>query len=418
MAITDINSGALIYLPESGAALGGTWSSVSATGGTLTLVKSTSGFSGGDVLRVIYAAEYGQATRANGLPTTLPLDQMNEISQKWSQDRVEVEGWRTAQGIRYNGLWSNAGGLTSVGNVSLTVQGEAFLCNHILISSSRFCEVQVVADFWPIDNTGFNEPTFDFRVPVNGQVLIPLQTVLLTNPVMYLKTENGDNANVILKMHTSGWRITDDLNLTARKSILWVGDSILRGSGLTGGVAAGKDMYSFITKEYLNLQGFDYRLINRAVGGASSVNSELWRVQDRLTTQSPRNVGIVFYNMGANDSADPATYTTNLTTFVQWALMKFPTALIIVLGPTPAENNTTEAGLVTIRGNASSYVSGLANSRVKYLNLGTAFDRTLGVTVYSTADSAGVRIHPNVASNAAIGAMITSYLSTITSSIP
>jgi hypothetical protein len=215
-----------------------------------------------------------------------------------------------------------------------------------------------------------------------------------------------------------GYRITDDLNFAARKTILWIGDSIVRGSGNPGGYMSGYQMYPFIVRDYINSLGYNYRLINKAQGGASSINGEQWRVQGRISIANPAAVGLVMYNFGANDSASPAAYTTNLSTFVPWALTQYPGATIIVLGPTPAADNGLEAALVTIRANGAAYVSGLNNPQVLFLSLGNAFNRTLGTVVYSTADTPGFGIHPNINGNSLTAGVITTFLGANAASIP
>ncbi len=76
LAITNVTKKTLIYVPEGGTGLGGVWSSVSGTGGTLTLDIDTSLHSDADVLRVLY----GVATFTDGTQQTKITDGTNAVS--------------------------------------------------------------------------------------------------------------------------------------------------------------------------------------------------------------------------------------------------------------------------------------------------------------------------------------------------
>lgn len=256
---------------------------------------------------------------------------------------------------------------------------------------------------------------WDYRWMVNTGVTMNLNALWGNGVGATVYSENGDTNAIVIKAHVAGYRITTDYNWHAKRTILWIGDSIANGSGMSQAQNYDPNTnFTFMARNWLIDNGHDYRLIQKTWGSAWTLDAEKWRVTGALDTAYPRRCGIVMYNMGANDHSAPAGALTSIGTFVPWALKKFPNAIIVVCGPTPAENNTTEAGIATVRTNFQNYVTGLANPRVKYLNLGNAFDRTAGTTFYSSADSAGSRIHPNVAGMAAVGSVITTYLATLT----
>lgn len=68
---------------------------------------------------------------------------------------------------------------------------------------------------------------------------------------------------------------------------------------------------------------------------------------------------------------------------------------MIVFGPPPAENNTTETALVAIRQALSDAVDAAPDNKVKFKSLAGAFDRAAGTTNCASSDTAGSRLHPN-----------------------
>jgi lysophospholipase L1-like esterase len=120
------------------------------------------------------------------------------------------------------------------------------------------------------------------------------------------------------------------------------------------------------------------------------------------------------YALGINDAVRTGTatativseYLASLTAFWNWYRNRYPSGKMIVLGVAPLENNADETNAVALRSAASGFVANAASSMLGYINLGAAFDRAGGTTVYVTTDTAGSRIHPNNASHIAIGNVI------------
>jgi hypothetical protein len=215
-----------------------------------------------------------------------------------------------------------------------------------------------------------------------------------------LVAANEDGATPLkCRMSLSGRRIADDSLWDAAKTILFAGDSIL-GTGPPAG-SARSSLAHFQVLNYLRAAGKDYRVAVKQLGGTTTSHGEAWRDEGLLDVPG---VDVVAYQWGANDCANSVssvTYSANWSAFVNWALLRWPTCHVLMLGPSPAENNTTDTNAAAYRTALSGYVSGLGNSRVKYLNLGTAFTRT-DTSNYATTDTTGSHIHPNVQGNAAI----------------
>lgn len=196
----------------------------------------------------------------------------------------------------------------------------------------------------------------------------------------------------------TGWKITDDFNFTASKPVLYVGDSIIGGTGPT----ATQNMYPWIAKTNFNTLGYDTRIILKSVSGSTTANHETWRSAGYHDVLGP---ALIVYVVGVNDavgSVAAGTYTTNITAFWQWVKYRYPQSKMIICGPTPVQNDTTSGFLDQYRTAASNYVTSENNPRLKYVNLGDSFDRT-NTAFYIASDPAGSKIHPNDAGHAAIG---------------
>lgn len=392
--VTNVTRKTLIYAAEkSGAA--GAWSSVTSVGGTLTLDFNTTGHNSADVLRAIYQEDDTEEHRSieeicmfDGFPTV--------INQRWSGINHTT---RTVCLEAYGG--TNGGGI-----------GDSYYMKTLEISTNRYCEGQVVVTPYPQDGSS-RGTSFDYRRAVNGCVIEPVEQLTPSGVLFANYIEWGDGAPIVFRYSIHGYVVSADHNFGARRTVLWIGDSIPKGSGVPNAYTYDPSAnYPHAVRDWLVANGHDYRLINKSVGGSTTATGEAWRKDGNLTLAYPRRTGLVFYNLGTNDSTDPATALANMQLTVTYLLANHPNATIIVLGPTPVENNTTEAGIATIRGNYSTYVSGLANPRVKYLSLGSVFDRTNPAN-FSTSDPAGNRVHPAPSVMPTIATTITNFLATV-----
>lgn len=220
----------------------------------------------------------------------------------------------------------------------------------------------------------------------NGNVAVSIRNNLTAGSVDYY-----------VGVSLNGYRITDDFDYDAEKPILYVGDSILNGTGPTKTA----NMWPFLVKDYLRGLGYDTRVILKSVSSSTTTEWENWRSAGYIDITDP---ALVVYAVSVNDAGaavSDATYLANITAFWNWAKWNFPLAKCIICGTTPLENNTSETRAVGLRATASAYVTSVADARLKYIDLGTAFDRLVSGN-YAATDTPGSRVHPNDTGHAAV----------------
>lgn len=399
LAVTNVTRKALVYAAEV-SGKGGAWSYTDMTGGVLTLEVSTTGHDAADELRCIY-----------DVPERAPDDPATTV-----EDICREDGFLTSGTISYRGTYP-VSRINVVGGSATTGMGQSYLCKFLTMAADRPCEAQAVVGIAP-NTAGLYGVSWDYRAYIRDSIHFPLNMLWGNGAGVTLYLENGDGAPIFIKAGWTGYRVTSDVNWRARRTVLWIGDSIANGSGLTAGTSIDPNLnYPFIVRNWLHDYGFDYRLIQKTSGGQRTTDADYWRRLGMLDLAFPRRTGLIFYNMGANDWNVPTTAQANVEIFVPWALKRHPNSVIILCGPTPAENDTTHAGIETIRASYSAYVTAQANPRLKYINLGTAFDRK-DAAYFSSADTPGGRIHPSTTGMAAIGAVLTPFMASIIGDIP
>lgn len=195
----------------------------------------------------------------------------------------------------------------------------------------------------------------------------------------------------------TGYKITDDLNFSASKVVLAIGDSLLNGTGPT------KTANSWVVKLLAKMkEQADVRLINMSVSGSGTANWEEMIDGGRL--DAVQQADVILYAVSVNDAGagtTAAAYRARLEKLLAWKNKKFPNALMIIYGTTPLENSTSHSNAETLRAEAADFVSDTNSPRLKYCNLGAAFTRT-DSTKYIVSDSPGNRVHPNDSGNADI----------------
>jgi len=195
----------------------------------------------------------------------------------------------------------------------------------------------------------------------------------------------------------SGYRFADDFNFGAKKRVLFISDSTLNGTGPTKTA----NMWAFLVKAHLVALGYDVRVVLKSVSSSTTADHEGWRAAGYHDIAAP---ALVVYGVGINDAGaavSDSAYTANVDAMWSWVEKRWPDAKMIVTGVTPLENNTSETRAAGLRTAADSFVSGEASPRLKYINLGNAFDRT-NPAFYVASDPAGNRVHPNDAGHAAV----------------
>ena len=199
----------------------------------------------------------------------------------------------------------------------------------------------------------------------------------------------------------AGYAITDDLNFSAEKTILAIGDSILNGTGPT--VSA--NMWTFKARDKFREQGKTVRIVQMANSSSTTSDHETWRKAGRYDGVE---ADVIFYALGVNDAGaavSAATYRANLAAFWSHCQKRWPNAKLIVCGVSPVEHNTTHAAAESLRDAAAAFVSDTNHDNLFYINLGTAFLRT-DSSYYVSTDAAGSRVHPDDDGHAAIATLV------------
>lgn len=200
----------------------------------------------------------------------------------------------------------------------------------------------------------------------------------------------------------SGYRLADDADFGADKKILFIGDSILNG---TAGPTKTALQWPFVFKEFLTNQGVRSRVIVKSVSGSTTSQHEGMRSAGWHDIQ---DVDLGIYAVSVNDagaSVSDGAYTSNLASFWNWWSKRYPQTPLIICGTTPLSNNTSEARAAGLRNAASTYVSSVGSKYLKFVNFGSAFDRT-NLTNYTNLDG----IHLNDTTHPIVGnALISAY---------
>ena len=303
---------------------------------------------------------------------------------------------------------------TSVGSSTTIGYGNGFYCTSIVVSVNSTIPVKVQALITEAsDGDLFNLPGQSIRNKVfNNTINIVLNQYFRDFPNINVFLEGGNGtATGEVDVNFNGLVLTDSQNFDGNNLCLWVGDSITAMSGLPQNNIAKKfELHTHMVNNYLISKGKDTRLSVQAQGGTTSTQGESARLRGFF--DGPGKAQYYFYHFGANDASQgvsSSVYTSNIGKFITWALSKNPTSTIIILGITPIENNTINTNAIALRSAANTYINGLGLSNVFYCELGNAFDRT-NSSFYSTADTAGSRIHPNVAGMSAIYNVISGFL--------
>ena len=329
------------------------------------------------------------------------------------QERCNTEGRPfNSGGDVVNGTYTTDGSISvGFGTPGLT---RAWALDTITITCNKSCKLQIT-----LYETGLGgNDQMMWRVQVSPGTPLVIKTSAIVRPAvttfnagsagkvmireMYDTTLTGVNLNA----WASGWTLTDDLDYGAEKVYLHIGDSI---NGPGTGITDKSKQYDWQVLNYLRSKGHSLRMLNTSVSGSASTLHESRRA---LGGYNFPQADLIGYSLGMNDagqSIPTATYKTNVKNMIAWKQARYPSATMIVYGASPAENSTTETALVALRTAASEAVAEANDNKVKYCNLGAAFDRTVSGN-YASTDSAGSRVHPNDTGHAAIFNVIKSFL--------
>lgn len=228
----------------------------------------------------------------------------------------------------------------------------------------------------------------------NGNITLNVRNNLTAGSVDYYGTVSA-----------TGYRITDDFDYDAEKTILFIMDSIGNGTGPTKTA----NMWPFLFKKHLRELSNDARVVLKSVSSSKSTD---WSGYLSAGYADIAEADLIIYTPSVNDAGAAVsneTYTTALQSFWDWKQRQFSSAHAIITGTTPLENNTSETRAVGLRTAASTFVSDINHSNLHYINNGSRFDRTVS-TNYASTDTPGSRVHPNDAGHSSIASgFITDY---------
>lgn len=248
-------------------------------------------------------------------------------------------------------------------------------------------------------------------VPVVMPVRQIIRPVHFASGAITLSVRNnltGGSLSYIGTITATGRTMTDDFNFTADHTIMVAGDSTTNGTGPT----ATQTMYPFLVREWLNSQGYNCRVLLKSASGTTSAEHETFRKQGwHSSTLNKYSLGI--YNLGINDAGgavSSATFLANVTAFWNWWSKAYPNAPLIILGPTPLENNTTEAAAATYRSAVAAWVTSVNSPRLAFADPTALWDRAVTAN-YAGSDTPGSRVHYVDAPHALVAGLIQTTIS-------
>jgi len=254
------------------------------------------------------------------------------------------------------------------------------------------------------------QPGQDVKFDLKGLKLHSNGRILITQ-------YDSDGTAIVITGGISGIDITDDLNLTSDKNILFIGDSIQYGANLnaTAQTYLPNAVYTTKIRDYYNDKGVNAEMVVMAVHAITTGGLERNRINGLYNS---RKWDLIVYCAGTNNTiagaaqsvidTQLAAATLDYQNFVKWKKNMQTQAKLLMLGPTPMFNATREAQLVGLRTAMQNTVQTLGDSKTKYLSLGTAYTATVQGNYSEAAGTDGV--HPNVASNALMFNVVKPFL--------
>jgi len=350
-----------------------------------------------------------------------PVQVNNSSSFDAMWARALREGINHGYELNGSGTVPVSGNIQFANGSNFTVCTEYALLESLTVSAiGGACSIQVQFSSG-IENTNVSSQTFRTSVYNNG-ISIPMKKIV--SPACSIQANGwyGDGVNPTrMQVYFSAIKMTADLNFNADKVIMWIGDSITRGSSiggsaLVGGGGAGSnletavkptDHFTFQVRNNFQRRGIDCRLVLKAMGGFKSTDMNAAINEGFLDIEK---ADVIFYQLGTNDASatsavvSDATYSANLDAVIDFRLRKYPNAKLVFVGATPFNDNTAEARLVQLRTIMAAKAS--TPNNIYYVSLESAFDRTV-MTNYNASDG----VHPNIASNILMANVINSWVS-------
>lgn len=290
--------------------------------------------------------------------------------------------------------------LLSTPNKTVT---EAYDIRRVSIISDKNCEYY----FYPQQNVlvdGIDSRYITFKVQKNVEYIINLESLWRQSsgtPQFFIRRV-FDDSGVEINVGTTpttvtgkytflGVKTTDDLDFQADHVIAFLGDSIIRGSGVNTKL----DTWTWQVRNLLRTSGIRTRIISEGYPGKTMALGKTMVYNGQCDFEKLSALVLCF---GANDAIQMVTantYVNSAKAIIDYFLGSYKNLPIIVCGSTPIQNTADEARAVAHRALLVDMVATYNNPRVKYINQGNAFIATDGANY---ADG----LHPNATGTLAI----------------
>lgn len=328
-------------------------------------------------------------------------------------DYAIKEGTYAGMEILSTSVIAPVSGAITVGGSSLTVT-ECFYAQSAVMSIVGGTAVGHLQYYSGINNNSVGET--NHRIPINnGRAEINLNTIFLPRTGVSFLLRNGDGTTALMaSTNIGGYRMTADLNFAASKVVLWIGDSILRGSAMDGNnfsdyvnvsATTPDDHFAFKVRNTLNAAGKDCRLVLKAMGSYTSRMMGVYRKQGGLIIDQ---ADLIIYQLGVNDATGTTTdqqFSDELDAIIAMrnSVRQYSGKPILFVGPSPLNNNTHEARLSQFR----TIMAGKANSgqKIYYVSCANIVDRTV-LGNYAGSDG----VHINAANQTPFATPISNYI--------
>lgn len=188
----------------------------------------------------------------------------------------------------------------------------------------------------------------------------------------------------------TGFVLADSINFDAKKVIAIFGDSLFNGTGPT----SVDTCIPWLINKFYRDKGIDSRYILKAYSGSTTVGHEIMRAGGSYDFEK---LDLLVYQLGTNDGGQSiATNISmgNVSNFIAWKQARYPKATLLILGPPPLQVQASEDLVANLRNAEATAIAALGDPKVKFLSLGTAFDRSNASNYVSSDGAAGTRIHP------------------------
>jgi lysophospholipase L1-like esterase len=322
-----------------------------------------------------------------GFPTTLTNPSTT------LKDRIikEGEAWSTSAFVStytWNGTTTGSG--QTVSSLTATTATKAILVTGITISTSRPMVIQL--------NRGINNGILiATRHYVNGSITINSDYLIMPwdNVSISCVYAPDTTASQLVTASLEGYRFFPDLHFNAEKTVYYIGDSKLNGSGVT--LSENSVLSQF--RNYLINSGKDIRILGKSISGSTSSDHEINRKRGLYNLDVTPSLIII--DLGTNDAigaVSSSLYTTNVINLISQFRSQPNTAnsIILVTSILPLSNTTNEASAVSLRAALQTALAARTSDTKTFFVSTTA---NLWNAVSGAAANQTDGIHPNDTGN-------------------